>query len=269
VELAERHGVRPRKRLGQHFLVDANLARAIAREAGAAPGTRFLEVGAGLGSLTLALAEAGAEVLAVEVDGAVADALREVTKGLPVDVVRADAVGLDWNELLGTRPWRMASNLPYSVAVPVLMELLELAPRVDPFLVMVQREVGERLAAGPGHPSYGAVSVRVAYRARARVVRRVRPTVFWPEPNVDSVVVRLERRPRPPDVPEDVLFELIGEGFAQRRKMLTGALVRMGLDRTEARAVLAGLGLDPRVRAEDLSLEELGRVAVDLERRRG
>jgi 16S rRNA (adenine1518-N6/adenine1519-N6)-dimethyltransferase len=269
MDLAERHGVRPRKSLGQHFLVDANMARAIAREAGAAPGSRFLEVGAGLGSLTLALAEAGAEVLAVEVDRRLAPALGEVTASLPVRVVVADAARVDWAEVLGPEPRRMASNLPYNVAVPVLLDLLERAPRVDPFLVMVQREVGERLAAGPGHPAYGAVSVRVAYRADARIVRRVRSRVFWPEPNVESVLVRMERRPPPPGVPEGSFFRVVSEGFAQRRKTLAGALVRLGLARDEARDVVASAGFDLRVRAEELGLEDLARVAQAMEARGG
>jgi 16S rRNA (adenine1518-N6/adenine1519-N6)-dimethyltransferase len=261
VELAERHGVRPRKSLGQHFLADANLARAIAREAGAAPGTRFLEVGAGLGSLTLALAGAGARVLAVEVDPRLAAALGEVTAGLPVRVVRSDAARTDWPGLLGDQAWRMASNLPYNVAVPVVIDLLERAPRVDPFLVMVQREVGERLAAGPGDPAYGAVSLRVAYRASARVIRRVPPDVFWPSPRVESVLVRLERHAPPVAVPEDVLFRVIEEGFAQRRKTLASALARLGIAREEARRLLVDAGLDPRVRAEALGLGELALVA--------
>jgi 16S rRNA (adenine1518-N6/adenine1519-N6)-dimethyltransferase len=252
--------VRPRKTLGQHFLADPNLARAIAREAGAAPGTRFLEVGAGLGSLTVALAEAGSEVVAVEVDRGLAAALREVTEGLPVRVVHADALRLDWRKLLEGDRWAMASNLPYNVAVPVLMGLLEGAPRVDPFVVMVQREVGERLAAGPGQPAYGAVSARLAYRARVRVVRRVRPSVFWPEPNVDSVVLRLERHPPPVDVDQGALFRLVDEGFAQRRKTMAGALVRLGMERDKAREALRDAGLDPRVRAESLGLPEFARL---------
>jgi 16S rRNA (adenine1518-N6/adenine1519-N6)-dimethyltransferase len=218
-------------------------------------------VGAGLGSLTLALAEAGARVLALELDRRVAAALREVTAGLPVRVVEADAVGADWPAVLGPEPWRMASNLPYHVAVPVVLDLLERAPAVDPLVVMVQREVGERLAAGPGHEAYGAVSLKVAYRAQARVVRRVPPEVFWPRPRVESVVVRLERRPPPVDSDREVLFRVIGEGFAQRRKTLAAALVRMGLSWDRARRILNEAGLDDRVRAEALGLRELARVA--------
>src|ERR671918_2038055 len=193
--LARRHGIRPRKSLGQHFLADPNVARAIARDAGAGPGERFLEVGAGLGSLTVALAGAGAEVLAVETDRRVAAALEEVVPGLSVRVVVADALAADWPELLGSGPWRMASNLPYHAAVPIVLELLARAPAVDPFVVMVQREVGERLAAAPGGPAFGAVSLKGAYYADVRVLRRVRPTGFWPGAENESVPPRPGRPP--------------------------------------------------------------------------
>lgn len=240
------------------------MARAIARDAGARPGERFLEVGAGLGSLTVALAGAGAEVLAVEADRALIPPLEEVVEGLAVRVVHADAMKLDWPELLDEGPWRMASNLPYNVAVPVVMRLLEEAPQVDPLIVMVQREVGERLAAGPGEEAFGAVSLKVAYRAEVRVVRRVNPRVFWPEPRVESVLLRIERRPPPVSTAEDELFRLIDEGFAQRRKMMASALVRLGIERAAAREALVRAGLDERVRAESLGLEELARLAEEL-----
>jgi 16S rRNA (adenine1518-N6/adenine1519-N6)-dimethyltransferase len=261
IDLAERHGIRPRKSLGQHFLADPNVARAIARDAGAEPGRRFVEIGAGLGSLTVALAETGAEVLAIEADRKLIPALDEVVEGLPVTVLHADAMDVDWEKVLGEAPWRMASNLPYNVAVPVLLRLLEAAQAVDPFLVMVQREVGERLAATPGEPAFGAVSLKVAYRAEVRIVRRVSPSVFWPEPKVESVVLRLDRRAPPVGTPESELFRLIDEGFAQRRKMMVSALVRLGLDRPSAHGALARAGLDERVRAETLSLEDLARLA--------
>jgi 16S rRNA (adenine1518-N6/adenine1519-N6)-dimethyltransferase len=241
------------------------LARAIAREAGAGPGERFLEVGAGLGSLTVALAAAGAEVLAVETDRRLAEALEEVVAGLPVRVVVADATAADWPGLLGPEPWRMASNLPYHAAVPILLHLLERAPEVGPFVVMVQREVGERLAAGPGEPAFGAVSLKVAYRADVRVLRRVPPTVFWPAPGVESVLLRLDRRPPSVAAPPDRLFALIEEGFRERRKTMTTALVRLGLDRDRARAALSSVGIDPRARAETLGLPEFDRLADALD----
>jgi len=266
VEIAERHGLRPRKSLGQHFLADANLARAIAREAGAEPGTRFLEVGAGLGSLTLALAEAGAEVLAIEIDARVAEALREsVAETAGIRVAVADATRIDWPEVLGEGGWRMASNLPYNVAARVVVDLLEGAAQVDPIIAMVQREVGERLAAAPGSPAYGAVSLRVAYRVSVRVVRRIPPRVFWPEPKVESVLLRIERRPPPIAAPRERVFRLVDEGFRQRRKTMTSALVRLGETREAARAALRKAGLDPAVRAEALGLEEFGRLAEALD----
>lgn len=197
----------------------------------------------------------------MEVDARLAAALEELAAEVAgIRVLRADATSVDWPAVLEGDRWRMASNLPYNVAVPVLLELLERAPSVDPFVVMVQREVGERLVARPSTPAYGAVTLRVAYRADARVARRVPPSVFWPEPQVESVLVRLDRRPPPVDAPREALFRLIAEGFAQRRKTLAGALVRMGLDRARAREIVAQAGLDAGVRAEALGLEDLARV---------
>lgn len=173
-------------------------------------------------------------------------------------------MGLGWADVLGSGVWSMASNLPYNVAVPLVMRLLEEAPQVDPLLVMVQREVGERLAASPGQDAFGAVSVKLAYRANVRVVRRVGTKVFWPEPKVESVVLRIERRPPPVSTPEPELFRLIEEGFAQRRKTMSSALVRLGLDRSAAREALNRAGLDERARAETLGLEDFHRLAAEL-----
>jgi 16S rRNA (adenine1518-N6/adenine1519-N6)-dimethyltransferase len=203
-------------------------------------------------------------VLAIEFDRSLIPALREVVEGLPVRVVQADAMDADWGALLDEGPWRMASNLPYNVAVPVLLRLLQEAPRVDPFIVMVQREVGERLAAAPGEEAFGAVSLKVAYRADVRVARRVAPTVFWPEPKVESVVLRIERHAASVDTPQSELFRVIEAGFAQRRKTMTSALVRLGLDRTSALEALRRAGLDERARAETLGLEDFARLAGEI-----
>jgi 16S rRNA (adenine1518-N6/adenine1519-N6)-dimethyltransferase len=194
------------------------------------------------------------------VDERLLPALEEAVAGLPVRMVATDAMRADWARLLGEGPWRMASNLPYNVGVRVLVDLLEEAPEVDPFVVMVQREVGERLTAGPEDPAFGAVSLRAAYRADVRTLRRVGPTVFWPEPNVESVLLRLHRRPPPVDVPRARLFRLIDEGFRQRRKALASALVRLGYSRRAATLGLERAGLDPRVRAEALTLEDFARL---------
>jgi 16S rRNA (adenine1518-N6/adenine1519-N6)-dimethyltransferase len=266
-ELAARHGIRPSKALGQHFLIDPNLARAIAAEAGAGPGVRVVEVGAGLGSLTVALSAAGAEVLAIEFDRALMPALHEVADGMPaVRVLDADAMKLDWAGELGAGRWTMAANLPYNIATPLLLDLLEQVPAIGTFVVTVQREVGERLAAVPGAEGYGAVSVKVAYRARAAVVRRVAPSVFWPRPGVDSVVVRLDRLEAPPvDVDPGALRRVVDAGFAERRKTMRNALVRLGVDRGRAADVLARAGVGPRARAEELDLAALALVTTAVE----
>jgi 16S rRNA (adenine1518-N6/adenine1519-N6)-dimethyltransferase len=205
-------------------------------------------------------------VLALEVDRALVPALEEVTGDLSnVGVLREDAVRVRWKRLLGERRWSMASNLPYNIAVPITLDLLQQAGGVDPMLIMVQREVGERLIASPGEEAFGAVSLRVAYRADAKLLRRVRPSVFWPEPQVESVLVRIERRPPPVDTPEKALFRLVDAGFAQRRKTMLNALVRLGHDRKQATAALEQAELEPQVRAEELALEDFARLAEALD----
>ena len=228
-----------------------------------ATGDRVLEVGAGLGSLTVALAAEGADVLAVELDRALAPALAEVLGAAPrVRVETGDAMRLDWAGLLAGGGWKRVSNLPYNIAVPLIVEMLEGVPQIVSFLVMIQREVGERLAAAPGDASYGAVSVRVAYRAKASVVRRVPASVFWPRPNVDSVLVRIERRAAPPvAVDPERLFRVVGAGFAERRKTMRNALRRLGLSAADADDALARCGIGPRARAEELSLEDFAALA--------
>ena len=150
----------------------------------------------------------------------------------------------------------MVANLPYNVAVPVVLGTLDLEPRIERLLVMVQREVGQRLAAPPRSEQYGAVSLRVAYRAEAAVIRRISKTVFWPQPNVESVLVSLVRRPPPVEVDEAALWRLVREAFAQRRKTMRGALVRLGLTAAHAVETLEACGIDPRARPEELGLPE-------------
>lgn len=230
------------------------------------PGSHVLEVGAGLGSLTRALAEQGASVVAVEIDRKLAPALEDsVGEFERVRIELADALTADWGALLDDPgPWTMAANLPYNVAVPVVMRMLEDEPRVRRFLIMVQREVGERLAANPGETQFGALSLRVAYRADARIVRKISRTVFWPQPNVDSVLVSLIRRPPPVDVEEEALWTVIDESFGQRRKTMRSALIRLGLGPEAAARALASCELDPRVRPERLGLPEFSCLAERL-----
>jgi 16S rRNA (adenine1518-N6/adenine1519-N6)-dimethyltransferase len=241
------------------------VARAIVRDAGVEPGDDVIEIGAGLGSLTLALAAGGARVTAVEFDRGVVPALREVASEAPgVRVVEADAMRLDWSSALDGRgdSWTLCANLPYNIATPLVLDVLSGVMRIRRLVVMVQREVGERLVAAPGDEAYGAVSVRVAYRASGSIVRRVRPDVFWPRPRVDSVVVRLDRlHEAPVDVDERRLWEVVDGSFAQRRKTMRNALRRLDLSPGEAEAVLAEAGVDPAARPEELSLDAFARVA--------
>ena len=248
----------PSRALGQNFVVDPNTVRRIARLAGVGPGDRVVEVGPGLGSLTLALVETGAEVTAVEIDRHLVPLLRENVAGTGVTVVEADAMKLDWAGLLGDGPWSLVANLPYNVATPLVADVLDGVPAVQRLLVMVQKEVGERLAARVGDDAYGAVSVKVAYWAEAKVVGLVPPTVFLPRPNVDSALVAIERRAAPAtDAPRDRLFELVRAGFGQRRKMLRRSLA--ALVRPED---FEAAGVRPEARAEELDVEAWGRLAT-------
>jgi 16S rRNA (adenine1518-N6/adenine1519-N6)-dimethyltransferase len=266
-DLAERHGVRPSKSLGQNFLLDPNLAAAIARDAGVGPGTRVVEVGAGTGSLTAALADAGAdEVLAIEFDRGLLPALEEtVGARASVRVLHADATKLDWAATLAGGPWILCANLPYNVGTTIVIDVLEAAPTVRRLVVMLQREVAERLVAAPGSSAFGAVSLRIAYRAAGEIVRHVPPDVFWPRPTVGSAVVRLDRLEVPPvDVDEAALWRVVDAAFAERRKTMRNALRRMGLEPGRADALLGRVGVAPSRRPEELDLDAFARIAREL-----
>jgi 16S rRNA (adenine1518-N6/adenine1519-N6)-dimethyltransferase len=258
--LLSSHGLAPSKALGQHFLVDPNTARRIVRLAGVGPGDRVLEVGPGLGSLTLALLDAGAQVSAVELDARLAAVLAEVTDGR-CHIVVGDALRLDLAALCPSGPVRVVANLPYNVAVPIVVRLLEEVPAVSTLLVMVQAEVAERLASPPGSRTYGAVSVKVDYYAQASAVGRVPRTVFLPEPNVDSALIAIERRAAvavdPGLVSPDRLFEVVRVAFGHRRKML-----RRSLDGVVAPEAFVRAGIDPTRRPEELDVTAFGRLAV-------
>ena len=262
-ELLASGGLAPRRSLGQNFVADANTVRRIARLADVGPGDRVVEIGAGLGSLTLALVETGAHVTAVETDAGLAAVLRDVVADTepPVTVVEADARSLDWDETLDpTASWTVVANLPYNIATPLLLDLLDGVPQIERYLVMVQREAGERLVAEPGSKVYGVPSLKVAYRATGRLVGRVPPDVFVPRPKVESVLVDLRRLTRPPvDVDEGVMFELIRAGFQQRRKMLRSALKgRVTVEQIER------AGLRPEARAGEVDLAGWAALARSL-----
>jgi 16S rRNA (adenine1518-N6/adenine1519-N6)-dimethyltransferase len=232
--------------------------RRIARLAEVGEGDAVVEIGAGLGSLTLALAETGASVTAVEVDRHLLPVLREQVEAAGVRVVEGDARTLDWERVLtGRDRWVLVANLPYNVATPLVLDLLDQVPRIRRMLVMVQREAGERLVAGPGDEAYGIPSVKVAYHAEAAIVGHVPSTVFVPQPRVESVLVRIVRRPRPAvESDPDLLFSLVRQAFGQRRKMLRRSLA----GRVPADA-FARAGIDPEARPEQLGIEAWGRLA--------
>jgi 16S rRNA (adenine1518-N6/adenine1519-N6)-dimethyltransferase len=262
-DLLARHGVRPSRALGQNFVADPNTVRRIARLAEVGKGDRVLEIGPGLGALTLALAETGAAVTAVEADRHLMPVLDEVLGAVPgVRVVAADAMTVEWSKVLGDQPgWVLVANLPYNLATPLVADLLDGVPAISRMLVMVQREVGERWCARPGDPAYGAVSVKVAYWAVSHLAGRVPAAVFHPRPNVESVLVDIRRRPTPAVDPAVVgagrLFEVVRAGFATRRKML-----RRSLAGVVGPAAFEAAGVAPESRAEELDVEAWGRLAA-------
>jgi 16S rRNA (adenine1518-N6/adenine1519-N6)-dimethyltransferase len=257
-------GLHPSRALGQNFVGDPNTVRRIARLAEVGPGSSVLEIGAGLGSLTLALAETGASVTAVELDRYLVPVLRSEVEPRGVVVIEGDAMRMDWDAVLGdTEHWVLVANLPYNIATPLVADLLDGVPVIERMLVMVQREVGERLAAHVGDEGYGAVSVKVDYWASARLVGKVPASVFVPRPNVESVLVQIVRRPVPAIDPAVVgagaLFDLVRTGFGQRRKMLRRALA--GVAGPDA---FACAGVAPEARAEELDVAAWGRLAACL-----
>ncbi|NNE96866.1 MAG: 16S rRNA (adenine(1518)-N(6)/adenine(1519)-N(6))-dimethyltransferase RsmA [Acidimicrobiales bacterium] len=260
-ELIERHGLQPSRALGQNFLCEPGVVDKIVRLSGVQAGDDVIEIGPGLGSLTLGLADTGARVTAIEADRYLIPGLTEVleTAGLAdrVTVVHADAMHLDWGELLGGRSWNVVANLPYNVSTPLVLDLLRDQPALTQFLVMVQHEAGARLAAGSGSRTYGIPSVLLSYWATARVVDTVPNSVFLPRPRVASALLKIERHERPLiDAPFDRYATLVRAGFGQRRKMLRRSLA--GLLSVEQ---IEQAGVAPTDRAEDLAPEQWGALA--------
>jgi 16S rRNA (adenine1518-N6/adenine1519-N6)-dimethyltransferase len=259
-DLLATHGLRPSRALGQNFVADPNTVRRIARLAQVGPGDRVIEVGPGLGSLTLALVETGAAVTALEIDQHLLPVL-EAVLGTSARVVAGDAMTADWADLLGPDPgWVMVANLPYNIATPLVADLLDGVATIDRMLVMVQREVAERMTASAGDAEYGAVSVKVDYWAQATIVGRVPASVFLPRPKVESALVSIRRRPAPAVDPAtasaEAIFALVRAGFAKRRKMLRRSL--SGLVPAGAFEVA---GVKPDDRAENLDVFAWGRLA--------
>jgi len=277
-ELAAQLDLTPTKKLGQNFVHDPNTVRRIVAAADVTPGEHVVEIGPGLGSLTLGLLEAGASVVAIELDGRLAELLPAtaaaqgftlerdpVSPAVPphsLRILHADALTVDALPPVpdGRPPVALVANLPYNVSVPVLLHFLERFPSLARALVMVQAEVGHRLAAAPGSKVYGAPSAKAAWYAEVRVAGTVSRQVFWPVPNVDSVLVRLDRRPQPGDEAERLAtFRLVDAAFGQRRKMLRQSLHDvLGPD---AATVMQAAGVDPTARGEALTVTEFLAIA--------
>ncbi len=249
--LLDKHGLAPIHRLGQHFLADANITRKIVGLAGDSEPGLVVEVGAGTGTLTRALAEHGHRVVAYEVDRGLQAVLLEVTQGADVELRFEDASNVDFGIALPGGPWAMVANLPYNVGTPLVMDALRHAPQITRFVVMVQKEVAERFAAAPGSADYGLPSVVAGIHSRAHLAFSVPPQVFFPPPRVESAVVVLDRREAPPA--SEVAIELARAGFGQRRKMLRRSLSGV-LD--DPAAHLTQRGIDPTARAEELSPQQ-------------
>ncbi len=261
-DLAELLGVTPTKKLGQNFVHDANTVRRIVACASLPPGSTVLEVGPGLGSLTLGLLEAGHPVVAVEIDKRLAEQLPRTVEQLQpsarLEVVAADAMRVtELPDRFGP-PTSLVANLPYNISVPVLLHLLATFPSIARTLVMVQAEVGQRLAAGPGSKIYGSPSVKAAWYGEWRLAGLVSRQVFWPVPNVDSVLVGMKRRSDPPgtEAERQRLFALVDAAFGQRRKMLRQALAEHFGSSAEASAALERAGLAPTARGEQLVMRD-------------
>ncbi|MFI5676843.1 16S rRNA (adenine(1518)-N(6)/adenine(1519)-N(6))-dimethyltransferase RsmA [Streptomyces cellulosae] len=266
-ELAGALGVRPTKQRGQNFVIDANTVRRIVRTAGVRPDDVVVEVGPGLGSLTLALLEAADRVVAVEIDDVLAGALpATIAARMPqradrFALVHSDAMHV--SELPGPPPTALVANLPYNVAVPVLLHMLETFPSIERTLVMVQAEVADRLAAPPGSKVYGVPSVKANWYAEVKRAGSIGRTVFWPAPNVDSGLVSLVRRTEPikTSASRREVFAVVDAAFAQRRKTLRAALAGWAGSAAAAETALNAAGVSPQARGEALTVEEFARIA--------
>jgi 16S rRNA (adenine1518-N6/adenine1519-N6)-dimethyltransferase len=264
--LSARVGIRPTKKRGQNFVVDANTVRRIVRDSLVGVDDVVLEVGPGLGSLTLGLLGAAARVVAVEIDEVLAAILAQtVAEHAPsaadrLDVVRADAMRID--RLPGPPPTALVSNLPYNVAVPVVLHVLETFATIRSALVMVQAEVADRIAAPPGSRTYGVPSAKIAWYAQAHRAGTVGRGVFWPVPNVDSALVRLTRRPPPATTAtRQEVFAVVDAAFGQRRKSLRAALSGWAGSPAAAEEALRAAGVDPAARGESLDITTFARLA--------
>lgn len=257
-------GLRMSKKLGQNFLIDARIVQGIVEAAEIEPGDRVLEIGPGIGTLTQGLAEAGADVTAVELDKKLPAVLKETLKAYDnVRIVPGDILKVNIPEIMGEAPFKVAANLPYYITTPILMTLLERRLPITHMVTMVQKEVAERMTAKPGSRIYGALSVAVQYYTEPEIVLDVPPRSFIPAPEVMSVVVscRVRKEPAVAVQDEKLFFRVVKAAFGQRRKTLMNALKGGGFSKEAVRDALEQSGIDPTRRGETLMLEEFGRLA--------
>lgn len=257
-------GLHMSKKLGQNFLIDASIVQGIVDAAQIRPGDHVLEIGPGIGTLTQGLAEAGADVTAVELDKKLPAVLAETLKAYDhVRIVPGDILKVDIPALMGTEPFKVVANLPYYITTPILMTLLERRLPITTMVTMVQKEVAERMTARPGSRSYGALSVAVQYYTEPEIVLNVPPRSFIPAPEVDSVVIacRVRSAPAVRVSEEKMFFRVVRAAFGQRRKTLANALRGGGFPKEQVRDAMERAQMDPQRRGETLSLEEFGRLA--------
>ena len=261
--LLEQHGIHPSRALGQNFLHDPGALQKIVAAADIAPQETVLEIGAGTGTLTQALLNGGAPVIAVETDGRLLPLLRATLPDTPqLRLLHADILTLDLAELLAPHPWLCVANLPYFITGAILRHLLQCRHKARCLVLTLQLEVAQRLVAGPG--DLGLLAVSVQFYGRPHIVGRLRPAAFWPRPEVDSAVIRIDLHPQPTlDVPDEAtFFRVLRAGFSQRRKQLRNALGSgLGIRASAAADLLAAANIDPRRRAQTLALEEWAALA--------
>lgn len=258
--ILQRFGLRAKKALGQNFLVNEQIVQGIATAANIGAGDTVLEIGPGIGTLTQALAETGATVKAVELDKALLPVLAKTLEGYEnITVINGDILKVNIPEIVGDEPFAVAANLPYYITTPIIFALLEQHLPLTKLVMMVQKEVGERLVAKPGGKDYGALSVSLQYYMQPHIAFNVPAASFIPPPNVESAVVVCTPHAQPPvQVNEKVFFQVVKAAFSVRRKMLSNALRNIGLDGDQVKTWMAEAGIDPKRRGETLTIEEFG-----------
>lgn len=262
--ICKRFGIHMSKKLGQNFLISRRVVDDIVRAAELEPGEPVLEVGPGIGTLTQGLAQSGASVTAVELDRRLLDVLDHTLESYEnVQIIHGDILKVNIPELMNHKPFKVVANLPYYITTPIIMSLLEMKLPIERLVVMVQKEVAERMVATPGTKAYGALSVAVQYYTEPEIVFDVLPKSFLPAPEVTSSVVRCKLRPKPPvDVMEEaILFRVIKAAFAQRRKTFSNTMKTTGLKKEQIEAILTKAGIDGNRRGETFDLQEFATIA--------